>query len=73
MNDGFNMREYVARVLMMVAYVTESEANSIMMEANYEWSARIGSWEEPVARHVYEGLTKAGLEALIKPVGEVSD
>ena len=71
-NDGFNMREYVARVLMMVAYVSESEANAIMMQANWEYSALVGTWEEPLARHIYQGLKKAGLETAISAVDDDS-
>ena len=73
-NDDFNMREYVARVLMMVCYVTESEATSIMMEANRDrWKNRAlcGIWEEPVARHVYTGLKRAGLSAILTPDDDV--
>ena len=40
MNDGFNMREYVSRVLMMVCYVDEARAERIMMEANWEYQVR---------------------------------
>ena len=42
-NDGFNMREFVQRVLMMVAEVSEDAAMDIMMEANWGYRARIGT------------------------------
>ena len=70
LNDSFNMREYVQRVLMMVAYITEGEANRIMMEANWAWGAQVGTWEKPLAEHIHAGMTKAGLEAVIRPVKE---
>ena len=69
-NDDYNMREYVARVLMMVCEVSASEATAIMMEANRDrWrnKALCGTWEEPVARHIHACLEKAGLSAVITP------
>ena len=63
MNDSFNMREYVARVLMMVCDLDEEKAEMIMMEANWNYSTRIGTWKRPVANHILEGLQKAGLHA----------
>ena len=69
-NDSFNMREYVARVLMMVAGVTESEAASIMMDAQYYGRALIGTWEQPIAEHICSGMTKADLAVRI---GRASD
>ena len=68
MDDGFNMREYVERVLMMVCYLSQSDANRLMMQADWNYSAKIGTWEQPVAEHVLQGLRKAGLSAAIQPV-----
>ena len=67
MDDG-NMREYVERVLMMVCYLSQSDANRLMMQADWNYSAKIGTWEQPVAEHVLQGLRKAGLSAAIQPV-----
>ena len=64
-NDSFNMREYVARVLMMVAGVTESKAASIMMDANYYGRALVGTWEKPIAEHIFSGMKSADLAARI--------
>ena len=50
---------------MMVANVSETEAADIMMQANWNWNALVGEWEEPEAQHVYEGMKKAGLQAHI--------
>ena len=72
-NDNFNMREYVARVLMMVCDISESQADSIMMSANWEYSALIGEWEKPIAEHIHEGMTKAGLQAAIRQADAVDD
>ena len=71
MNDGFNMREYVSRVLMMVCYVDEARAERIMMEANWEYQACVGVYERPVAQHVLDGLRKAGLEAAMVPSSDL--
>ena len=60
-DDSFNRREYVARVLMMVCYLSEPEANAVMMRANRRGGALIDTFEEPVALHIVAGLTKAGL------------
>ena len=73
MNDGFNMKEYVARVIMMVAGLPEEESESIMMQAGWAYSAVVGTWERPVAEHIYQGMKKAGLSAGIKPVEGFSD
>ena len=70
MNDDFNMREYVARVLMMVCYISSDEAANVMMEANWSYTALIGTWEKPLAEHIFEGLTKAGLHAVMRDVDE---
>ena len=67
MDDGFNMREYVARVLMMVCELSESEADRLMMQAHWEYSSVVGTWERPVAQHICDGLKQAGLHAAIQP------
>lgn len=69
-NDSYNMREYVARVLMMVCDIPESKATAIMMEAGSNWMALCGTWEEDVAQHIYAGMRKKGLSASIVPVIE---
>ena len=66
-NDDFNMREYVARVLMMVGYVSEAQAAEIMMSANWNGHALVGTWEKGIAQHTYDGLRKAGLNAAFRP------
>lgn len=66
-NDSFNMREYVQRVLMMVSDVSEEEALSIMTQADWGFRAAVGTWEKPIAEHIYEGMTSAGLQAALEP------
>ena len=44
------MREYVSRVLMMVASVSETEADSIMSKADWQGGALVGVWEEALAQ-----------------------
>ena len=63
LDDNFNMREFVCRVLMMVAYLSEDAAEKIMMKASWQGGALVGTWEEELARHHYEGMTEAGLRA----------
>ena len=72
-DDSFNMREYVARVLMMVCELSESQASQVMMEAHWEIRALIGTWEEPVAKHICEGLTQKGLSSETSPVDDIGD
>ena len=67
LNDNFNMREYVQRVLMLVCSISESNAMEIMMRANWGGGSLIGSYEEELAEHLYTGLIKAGLRAEIRP------
>ena len=69
-NDSYNMREYVSRVLMMVAEISESKATAIMLEAGSNWMALVGTWNEDIAQHVYMGMRKKGLSATIVPVVE---
>ena len=69
-NDSVNLREYVARVLMMVCDLSESEAMSVMTEASSNWMARCGTWEKAVAQHVYDGLHRAGLSVVMAPAVE---
>ena len=70
MDDSFNMREFVSRVLMMVCDMSEPEAERIMMQANWEYQALVGSWEEPVAQHIYDSLKRHGLSTAIQPQAE---
>lgn len=51
----------------MVCELSEVDALSVMSEASDNWMARCGTWEEPIARHVYAGMRKAGLSAAITP------
>ena len=69
-NDNYNMREYVSRVLMMVATISEMDAADSMMQANWNGRALVGTWEEVIAQHVYDGLTQAGLQAAIQQIDE---
>ena len=66
LDDNFNMREFVQRVLMMVTYVSEEEAEDIMMTASLRGGALVGTWEEALARHHYIGITGAGLRASLQ-------
>jgi ATP-dependent Clp protease adapter protein ClpS len=70
LNDSFNMREYVSRVLMMVADVSESEASTIMTRADWEGRALVGTWEKEIAQHTYDGMRKARLAASIYPADD---
>ena len=72
LNDNFNMREYVQRVLMMVCEVSESEAMDMMMQANWNGRALVCSSEQEVAEHTYKAMKKAGLMAVIKADGDSS-
>ena len=72
-NDNVNMREYVARTLMMVCELSEDEATSVMAEASSSWMARCGTWEKAVAQHVYDGLRQAGLSVVMTPAVEDAD
>ena len=59
-------REYVSRVIMMVSGLTESEAGDVMMQANHNGRAVVGTWEAEVAEHVCDGMTQAGLQAALQ-------
>ena len=72
LNDNHNMREYVSRALMMVCELSESDAGDVMMQANRGGQAVVGTWEGELAEHVYDGMTQAGLNAALWPVGEES-
>ena len=48
-NDDFNMREHVARTLMMVADLSADEANRVMQATNWNGGANVGTWEREVA------------------------
>jgi ATP-dependent Clp protease adapter protein ClpS len=72
-NDSYNMREFVARVLMMVCHISESEAASIMTGADWGGRALVGTWEKELAEHTYDGMTKAGLRASIVAEAPVDD
>ena len=48
-NDDFNMREHVARTLMMVADLSADEANRVMQATNWNGGASVGTWEREVA------------------------
>ena len=54
LNDDYNMREYVARSLMMVCSMSEKDASMAMMQANWDYNGRalVGIWEkEVIARY----------------------
>ena len=72
LNDNFNMREYVQRVLMMVGDLSEQAATEVMMQANWRNGALVGEFEKPLAEHTYNGLIQAKLRAAIKPVEPVA-
>ena len=73
LNDSFNMREYVARVLMFVCELTAEQANEIMMEANFAGQAVVGEYEKAVAEHVYSGMKQARLEAAIAQADDLDE
>ena len=54
-----DMDEYVVRVLMMACDVSASDATSIVMQANSDGSARVGTWERAIAQHNHEGTARA--------------
>ena len=72
-DDSFNMREYVARTLMMIAEVSEEDASNIMMQANWGGRALVGTFEKDLAEHTYKGMQKAGLAASIRLVSSSED
>ena len=59
-------REYVSRVIMMVSGLTESEAGDVMMQAQLNGRAIVGSWEAEIAEHVLDGMTQAGIKAEVE-------
>ena len=75
-NDNCTQKDYAARVLMMVVPCEKEKATAIIREANkdrYLNRALIGTWEEPVAEHIYTGIQSAGLTAVMKPAASVDD
>ena len=56
-------RSIIASRLLAVSFL-----GRLMMQADWNYSAKIGTWEQPVAEHVLQGLRKAGLSAAIQPV-----
>ena len=73
LNDSFNMREYVQRVLMMVCDCSEEDAMDVMMRADWGFSAVVGTWEKPIADLIFEGMKSHGLQAIIEKEEEDGD
>ena len=59
---------YLADMLMMVCYLSPSDASSIA--SVFEWgggSTLVGTWEQAIAEHADEGMRNAGLNAFLVP------
>ena len=72
-NNPYVLSDYVVRVLIMVCHISQSEARSMIEEANEMWHAHCGTWDEALAEHIYDGMRKAGLSASISLVDEGDD
>ena len=64
--QGERPSEYVARVLMMVCDVSEDEAFAAAFGAQENGCVHIGTFEKELAEHTYYGMTKAGLQAVMR-------
>ena len=58
---------YLADMLMMVCYLSPSDASSIASGLDYGGCTLVGIWEQAVANHAYEGMRNAGLDAFLVP------
>ena len=59
---------YLADMLMMVCYLSPSDASSIA--SAFEWGGGrklVGTWEQAIAEHACEGMENAGLDVFLVP------
>jgi len=67
-NDPLNKREFVARCLMTICLLKESDAFQVMMKAHKEGVAIIGTYAFETAEAYCEGLRTKGLTVDIIPL-----
>mmetsp|Transcript_36778 Transcript_36778/g.83206 ORF Transcript_36778/g.83206 Transcript_36778/m.83206 type:complete len:195 (-) Transcript_36778:165-749(-) len=67
-NDPLNKREFVARCLITIALLKESDAYQVMMKAHTEGVAVVGTYQFETAEAYCEGLKAKGLAVDIIPV-----
>jgi ATP-dependent Clp protease adapter protein ClpS len=70
LEKGGRQNEYVARVLIMVCSLSESDASSITNQASRFGLAMVGTFEKALAEHTYNGMRRAGLTASLKPADD---
>lgn len=70
LEKGGRPQEYVSRVLIMVASLSESDASSITSQASRFGLAMVGTFEKSLAEHTYTGMRRAGLTASLKPADD---
>jgi len=70
LNDPLNKREFVARCLMTICFLGESEAYRVMMTAHTEGSAVVGTYQFEMAEVYCDGLKDKGIRADIVPVDD---
>lgn len=69
-NDGMNTREHVARSLVQVTGMAESDAYSTMMQAHQNGIAVVGVWVYEIAEMYHDALRKQGIVCDLVPVEE---
>ena len=69
-NDGMNTREHVARSLVQVTGMAESDAYSTMMQAHQNGIAVVGVWVYEIAEMYHDALRKQGILCDLVPVEE---
>lgn len=67
-NDPLNKREFVARCLMTICLLKESDSYQVMMKAHKEGVAIIGVYQFETAEAYCEGLKAKGLTVDIIPL-----
>jgi len=67
-NDPLNKREFVARCLMTICLLKESDAYQVMMKAHKDGVAIIGTYQFETAEAYCEGLKAKGLTVDIIPL-----
>ena len=58
---------YLADMLMMVCYLSPSDASSIASALDYGGRELVGTWEQAIAEHACEGMENAGLDVFLVP------
>jgi len=67
-NDGLNTREHVARSLVQITGMTESNAYKTMMQAHQNGLAVVGRYAYEIAEMYNEGLGQQGIVSDLIPV-----